>query len=135
MAAIVVKTGLRAYLADTQHDQLLLRLFSNNVAITPDTVVTDLTPAAFPGYADFDIMPSMSGVTIDGLGRAQESAPPVVFVRTAGAGSETEYGWALVRKVGATETLIAADTFSTPRTIDTAGQNIAITASVFYQGL
>lgn len=134
MTAIVVKTGLKNSLSNVLTGSLLLRLFRNNATINADTLANQLTPAAFPGYADQDVIPLLSGVTIDPLGRATASASPVIFTRTTGPGSEIEYGWALIIP-GTSETLLAAELFSTPRTFDTAGQNLALTPAFYLQAL
>jgi hypothetical protein len=123
----VLKTQLD-YLTATGGDLngAKLGLFSNNIVPTQDTVIGDLTPCTFPGYAlsaaitwgAADIDDSGSAVTLGGL---------VTFVSSTITTPETVYG-AFLQNSGGT-VLLAAFRFDTPIAIFRALQAIAIVPS------
>lgn len=69
-----------------------LRLFSNNLALTPDTALADFTEATYGGYAPVDLAGQFSAISKVQPGEWQFSAGPYSFART-GAPTGNVWGW------------------------------------------
>jgi hypothetical protein len=104
---MIVDTG-KTKLLDLQDAGLAAykwRLFTNNFTITNATLLTDLTAAAWSGYADVTVG-SVPPSTIVGTRASTVPLTPPVFSNLS-LTSQTFYGWCLFDPSGA-GTLIAA---------------------------
>jgi len=122
----VSKLAILELLADTGNllDAVKVGLYSANVTLTVDTVLADLTPADFSGYA-------ISGVVvwgtpfIDGTGRVLMTGDEKEFVATSPfTVSNTVYGYYITESTPTT--LLYAEAFTTPRIISAASQGLTV---------
>lgn len=88
-------------------------LFKNDITPSVDSILADLTPADFSGYA-------MSAAVVWGAPFKDENGNLVVragsceFNQTAATVTNTVYGWGLVGDPSGTPFLICAERFETP---------------------
>lgn len=103
-----------------------IRLFQNNLTVSPLTVLGDLTEADFSGYAAEAIAggdwQTPAKIMPDGSAR-QILGTVVTFDQTASTISNTVYGWYWVASDG---TLELAGNFPTPLVMDAAGKFISL---------
>lgn len=66
-------------------------LFSNNITVSPATVLTDFVECTFAGYAE-SAFTAWSSPAIDGDGAAASTPSNAAFTPTSGGGSGTIYG-------------------------------------------
>lgn len=91
---------------------LFAGLFTQNVPVTPQTVLTDLTEAAYPGYARLAVV---WGADLVGANGAWDVPSGALEYRSTGVVSPSELVYGLFLVVGlAGATLIAAELFSAP---------------------
>ena len=100
------------------------RLFQSNTTITSATVLTDLTTAAFTGYADVTIGTMSTPVLQSGRAIFYPTTQPV-WTNTGGT-TATVYGWACVDTVNGV--LISA--FNTGSLSIPAGQSLTLNPAV-----
>jgi len=94
-----------------------LRLFTNNIELTSDTVTDDLVQATYGGYAEIVGLAWVGAPDIDGAGNVIQRLTPKLFQRAGGVVNETCYGWSLHGKVsdeGEVTDLIIAEKFPVP---------------------
>lgn len=133
MATSTILTRLAALTALKGVGQALnaasLILYSNGVAITPATVMADLTECTFTGYAA-DAGQAFGTSYLDPAGVPSIAAPSVQFESTDGVVVETIYGWALTN-VGKTA-LYYAEALPVPVPITAGSQGVIIQPTVRY---
>lgn len=98
--ALSLLTQQLAYLATC-----MMRLFTNNVTVSPTDTLATYTAAAWTGYLDVVLGTMTAAVLVGGKAQAQPMTPPT-FTFTS-SGSVTYYGW-LVFDPSGTPTLIGA---------------------------
>lgn len=102
-----------------------LKLFSNNIAITKDITLTDLTELSGNGYseitlarADWTISTGTTNLTI-----AQQSSKTFNF----STGSVINaYGQYIVLTLGSTEYLLGVERFTTPKAISSSADDFSL---------
>lgn len=82
---------------------IFMKLFVNEITIAPTTLLTDLTEATAPGYAEFAIT-TLHGPVLDISGNAYMTTPEAFFV-TTGGGSDVAYGAYVILNTGAAATV------------------------------
>lgn len=91
---------------------LTVSLFQNNIGLTPDTVLSQLTVADFSGYAD--ITPVVWGsIFQDGLGNYVQESALMQFLQTANTIVNTVYGYYVATSVDSGQLLIS-ELFAAP---------------------
>lgn len=92
-----------------------IKLFQNNVTLTPDMVVGDFTEADFSGYADAEVTSTGTAWDDENLNGVM-SFTGVHFQGSTGAITNTIYGWYMIATVsGPTpDELVQAVLFDTP---------------------
>lgn len=106
-------------------DPTTLKLFQNNVTVSPATLLADLTEADFTGYAGISITEASWAAAVlqpDGTARAINTTVRI-FNATGTAIPNTVYGWYLINDGGS---LCAMGNFPTPLLMDANGKYIAI---------
>lgn len=106
-----------------------LILYSNAVAITPHTVIGDLTECIFTGYAA-EAGIGFGAAYLDQAGNVLLAAPSVQFESTSGTPAENIVGWGLVN-VGKTA-LYYAEALPIPVAITQASQGVLIQPTVAF---
>jgi len=123
----IVGAEVATYLADCD-----VRLFVNNVTVTPNLVIGDLTQATFTGYTAQNLVTVAAPVGDPVNGGVSSFLPSHVFTcTTAPASPVTVYGWYLTDTGGA---LIAAGNLPEPITIDEIGDSVPIQVTLNYPG-
>lgn len=109
-----------------------VHLFINNVTVTPNLILGDLTEATFTGYALQNIAAPAAPVNDPTYGGFSTFLPSNVFTCTAAPGTpQTVYGWYLLDAAGA---LIAAGNLPTPIVINDAGDAVPVQVTLNYPG-
>jgi hypothetical protein len=85
-----------------------LRLFNNNLVITPATLLSDLVEAEAPGYAGIAVT-ALHGPYFDVGGNAYVISDQNLFT-TTGGGSDIIYGAYLIKGTGAAATVTFTET-------------------------
>ena len=135
MALNVVTTGANRALENlvnkTAPDNLVIRLYKNNVTITNASVVGDFTVADFTGYASTG---TAGAVTLTGASWGAASGGSIAYAEqtwTSSAGSQSSpvYGYYITNAAGTT--LIYAEAFAgAPYTIVNNGDAIKVTPTI-----
>lgn len=96
-------------------------LFSNDYTPVPTTVLGDLTPADFSGYAEVSALESFT--TSPNTDGSASSNPAVIasFAQTAVTISQIVYGWYMTTGAGV---LVAAGQFDTPINFNAIGVSV-----------
>ena len=109
--------SLRACLSAWQ-----ILLYVNNVSPAAVVQLTDLVEATFPGYARQS--PLFSTTAFNPDGSSSTFAPPLTWVRSPGAGTQTVYGWAAVDSISGA--LVCLAPFATPVVLALPGDQVQI---------
>lgn len=120
---VAVLTELKT--ADNYLDGAKVSLFKADVVPDKDTVLADLTPADFSGYAQSAAV-VWGTPYLDASGKATVQGASVQFTQTADTVSNTVYGWMLVGDPAGTPYLICAERFATPVTMTEASDGIVV---------
>lgn len=99
-----------------------LMLYTNNIAVTPDLEIEDLTEASYSGYA-------RQAITWDATPKhSSETDCPIIvaddvlnFERTAGGLDQVVRGYAIVSAIGGTAKLYATRQLDAPETMEVGG--------------
>ena len=105
-------------------DDVLVRLFTNNIEPTPASVLADFTQATFTGYAASAAV-SWDAVFTDLLGNAVVRGDTETFVATGTPTPETIYGYYLT-KSGGGGALVGSQRFTTPVNITLGGDGLTV---------
>jgi hypothetical protein len=127
-----VATGLQNPLASfkTAVNAPALMLYSNNLVVGEGTVVGDLTPCAYTGYASPLTTPI---VLTDSNGNFMLSeASPTSFTAGAIGTPDVAYGWALLD--GITGDLMAVENFDAPFHFAATGDQIDLAWRFYIMG-
>lgn len=122
----VSNAALLKVLRNMLNATIAVRLFKNDVVLSPTTTLADLTQATFPGYADATINPGMSVPVESGGQQAITLSDTITWTRGAGPGSETIYGYAVILTDTDGTTYFGAEKINPPRVIDTPLQRIQL---------
>lgn len=98
-----------------------LVLFANNLTITPETLLDDLTLATFVGYTAVTA-PVWSVAFQDPQGAMAITAPSKTWIATAATPVNTIYGWAITDEDDTG--LLIASLFPLPIVIDAVGKGV-----------
>jgi len=109
-------------------ENLVLKLFKNDVTPDESTVIGDLTEADFTGYSSQTLTGSSWSAASSGATSYAEQS----FTSSADQTAQTVYGWYLERATGGE--LVAADRFSSPPTIENNGDVIKVTPTLTAAG-
>jgi hypothetical protein len=109
---------------------LIVRLYQNDITPGPGSVLSDFIPCNFPGYADQQMQPGMSTPTINSVDQAFSSSDVLSWVRGAGAGTQTAFGYVVFADLIAGGVIFGAERFRTPRTFSIAGQSLTLQVQV-----
>jgi hypothetical protein len=106
-----------------------IKLYSNNIAIGPSTVVGDLTECIFTGYAAATTALT-AGLSANGTPVAVENAGAGdLFVAGAIGTADIAYGWYMVDNAGTS--LICAEAFDLPFSFDETGDSLLLQPNLF----
>lgn len=113
---------------------LSMGLFVNNVAITEDTVFSNLTEASFDGYVRHTAV-TFDTAYVDSSGGWAVQTGLYQFLMTDSAEPQTVYGYFLINPTssGASE-LLVAETFASPVSLAQANNSIFISGQVMLGG-
>lgn len=84
----------------TASANLYCNLFQNNATITHSTVIGDLTPATFSGYAQVLMSGPVTSGTLDGSGRSVTQWDLITWTKSGVTGN-TIYGYYVTDNAGA----------------------------------
>jgi len=105
----VIQKLLAAELAGAGYDSMKVGLFTNDVAISPDMVMGDLTPATYVGYAPAVVAPA--GDNFDNsAGDGIQLFATIVFQPVSGVTPNDIWGWFLYHD-GTPDVLYAVEKF------------------------
>lgn len=113
-----LKTAALNNIISTYLESGQLFLFTNNFTIAHDTVLSDLTPAAWTGYSNQYMSSWTSPAYQSGDGSMRTQADMVTFNGDSGS-DQTYYGWGMIAN-GGTD-LICAYNYGSPQTILAGG--------------
>lgn len=133
MPSVVVQPARRASLEEIKTNLLdtgSLRLFQNDVAITDETVVGDLTVATFGGYANVAVA-LWNAVYTETGGLAACNTPLTHFAASGAAPSNLIYGWYYLAAGGA---LFAAGNFDEPIPMGAVGNALPLVLEIKSDG-
>lgn len=123
----IVADQVQTYLADSD-----LRLFVNNVTVSPNLVIGSLTQASFTGYAAKNYVTVPAPVKDPTNGGVSIFLGSNVFAASADIDpAQTVYGWYLTDTGGA---LIAAGNLPTPIQIRYDGDSVPIQVTLNFPG-
>jgi len=128
---VVVNEGLESILRSLLRDSVLgteIRLFTNAVAVTVDTVLADLVEATFPGYVGIPANTlTWPDPAINVDGEAESDGPLMEWEATSDPASpETIRGlYVVVKDNLAVESLYLAYSFPDPTVITVTGDQVA----------
>lgn len=100
-----------------------VHLYQNNIAVRPDTILTDFTEADFDGYAASAAV-TWGTVATDSSGNAVVYGDAKTFLCTGSVTPNTVFGYYVTN--GAGSTLEYAEAFATPVGFGNAGDNLVI---------
>lgn len=130
-AAVIPDIGMLGFLKNALPDGLYVRLFSNDVPVVSGSVLSDFSPALFPGYADVLLDGLWSAPQMDPLGRAYSRIPNVSWTRGAGGVLEIEYGWILYQYPTPSSVIRGGQRFDAPISVSIPGQIIMVSIIAF----
>lgn len=113
----------------SQFTNCRVKLFSNNITFTKDTLLADLVECAFTGYAAVDVT-SFLATLLDDDGIPYVVSPTLRFASTGSTVVETAYGWYIVEQGTPPVLLKCGGNFAVPVPFSEAGQGVDFVVKV-----
>lgn len=130
MSGMVPGPGLVHLLGRVLLPTLTVRLYQNDITPNANNVLGDFVAATFPGYTDQVIQPGMSAPIVNPGGQAFSQSAVLSWVRGAGVGTQTIYGYVVFTTDGSGNTIFGAERFATPRTLSLPGESLTLQIGV-----
>jgi hypothetical protein len=130
MSGVIPGAGENFLLARVLTSPLRVRLYGNNITPGPNSVLSDFIAAAFPGYADQVLQPGMTTPVQNGVGQAISRSAILSWVRSAGVGIFTVYGYVVIANAGGPDEIFGAERFASVRYMNVVNDSITLQLAV-----